>query len=71
MAAMVAENAAAYEPIKQTRSVVLFWQSPEEWGEIMHEWVSFFHLLNTRHMFSSYSYTGTINGTTWHDPDLL
>lgn len=36
---MVAKNLAAYEPAKQTRSVLLYWRLPEEWAEVLHEWV--------------------------------
>lgn len=36
---MVSKNLAAYEPPKQTRSVILHWRLPEEWAEVLHEWV--------------------------------
>jgi len=36
---MVAKNLAVYEPAKQTRSVLLHWRLPEEWAEVLHEWV--------------------------------
>ena len=36
---MVAKNLAVYEPAKQTRSVLLHWRLPEEWAELLHEWV--------------------------------
>ena len=36
---MVAKNLAIYEPAKQTRSVLLYWRLPEEWAEVLHEWV--------------------------------
>ena len=36
---MVAKNLAVYEPVKQTRSVLLYWRLPEEWAEVLHEWV--------------------------------
>ena len=36
---MVAKNLAVYEPAKQTRSVLLYWRLPEEWAEVLHEWV--------------------------------
>ena len=36
---MVRENLAVYEPPKQTRAVVLYWRLPEEWAEVLHEWV--------------------------------
>ena len=40
MEAMVSRNVAAYEPPKQTRSVLLFWRTPEDWAELLHQWVS-------------------------------
>ena len=39
MADMVAKNLAVYEPPKQTRTVLLHWRLPEEWAEVLHEWV--------------------------------
>ncbi|KAH6915769.1 ESCRT-II complex vps25 subunit [Coprinopsis sp. MPI-PUGE-AT-0042] len=36
---MVAKNVAAYEPPKQTKSVLLYWRQPEEWAEVLHDWV--------------------------------
>jgi len=36
---MVAKDLAVYEPVKQTRSVLLYWRLPEEWAEVLHEWV--------------------------------
>ena len=39
IASMVSTNLAAYEPSKQTRSVLLFWRLPEEWAEVLHSWV--------------------------------
>lgn len=39
MSEMVAKNLAVYEPAKQTRSVLLYWRLPEEWAEVLHEWV--------------------------------
>ena len=36
---MVAKNLAVYEPAKQTRSVLLYWRLPEDWAEVLHEWV--------------------------------
>lgn len=37
---MVAKNQAVYEPPKQTRSVLLYWRLPEEWAEVLHQWVT-------------------------------
>jgi ESCRT-II complex subunit len=39
IATMVAKNAAAYEPPKQTKSVLVYWRQPEEWAEVLHDWV--------------------------------
>jgi hypothetical protein len=36
---MVAKNLAVYEPAKQTRSILLYWRLPEEWAQVLHEWV--------------------------------
>ncbi|KAL5531604.1 hypothetical protein ACEPAG_4481 [Sanghuangporus baumii] len=44
---LVAKNMAAYEPVKQTRSVLLYWRTPEEWGEALHEWATTTGQLNT------------------------
>ncbi|KAF5316477.1 hypothetical protein D9619_006707 [Psilocybe cf. subviscida] len=38
LAAMVEKNLAAYEPPKQTRSVLLHWRLPEEWAEVLYDW---------------------------------
>lgn len=40
---MVAKNVAAYDPPKQTRSVLLYWRLPEEWADVLHEWVFTFY----------------------------
>src|SRR6266550_977098 len=39
MEAMIKKNVAIYEPPKQTRSVMLYWRTPEEWAEVLHNWV--------------------------------
>ncbi|KAI5122481.1 hypothetical protein M0805_001391 [Coniferiporia weirii] len=44
---LVAKNAAAYEPAKQTHTVILHWRTPEEWGEALHEWAIATGQLNT------------------------
>jgi ESCRT-II complex subunit VPS25 len=36
---LVRTNLAVYEPAKQTRAVLLYWRLPEEWAEVLHEWV--------------------------------
>ncbi|KAF8634193.1 hypothetical protein AX15_001008 [Amanita polypyramis BW_CC] len=45
--AMVKRNVATYEPPKQTRSVMLYWRSPEEWAEVLHSWATSTGQLNT------------------------
>lgn len=37
--ALVTKNSASYEPPKQDRAVLLYWRTPEEWGEVLHKWV--------------------------------
>lgn len=39
MTDMVAKNLAVYEPVKQTRAVLLWWRTPDEWAEELHKWV--------------------------------
>ena len=39
LGAMVGENLAVYDAPKQTRSALLYWRLPEEWAEVLHEWV--------------------------------
>lgn len=39
LSAMVSKGVAAYEPAKQTRVVLLYWRLPEEWAEVLHQWV--------------------------------
>jgi len=39
MVAMTDEDLAAYEPAKQTRSILIYWRLPEEWAEVLYEWV--------------------------------
>ncbi|KAF8715189.1 hypothetical protein AX14_009838 [Amanita brunnescens Koide BX004] len=53
MEAMVKKNVAVYEPPRQTRSVMLYWRSPEEWAEILHNWVCWLHFILIRLMYSS------------------
>lgn len=36
---MVGNNVAAYEPAKQTREVLVYWRLPEEWAEVLYDWV--------------------------------
>ncbi|KAG2011978.1 hypothetical protein CC2G_012036 [Coprinopsis cinerea AmutBmut pab1-1] len=44
---MVKKNQAAYEPPKQTKAVLLYWRTPEEWAEVLHEWATSTGQLNT------------------------
>ena len=39
MLAMTDKNLAVYEPPKQTRSILIYWRLPEEWAEVLYEWV--------------------------------
>lgn len=39
MEAMVSQNLAVYEPAKQTRSVLVYWRLPDEWAEVLYDWV--------------------------------
>ena len=39
MEAMTDKNLAIYEPPKQTRSILIYWRLPEEWAEVLYEWV--------------------------------
>ncbi|KAH6904437.1 ESCRT-II complex subunit-domain-containing protein [Coprinopsis sp. MPI-PUGE-AT-0042] len=44
---MVTKNVAAYEPSKQTRSVLVYWRQPEEWAEVLHDWANSTGQMNT------------------------
>ncbi|KAJ3555977.1 hypothetical protein NM688_g2282 [Phlebia brevispora] len=35
---MVRKNLAAYDPPKQTKSVLLYWRSLDEWAEVLYDW---------------------------------
>ena len=39
LAALVSRGEAAYDPPGQTHGVLLYWRTPEAWGEALHEWV--------------------------------
>jgi len=39
MLTMTYKNLAVYEPPKQTRSILIYWRLPEEWAEVLYEWV--------------------------------
>ena len=36
---MASKNLAVYEPANQTRAALLYWRLPEEWAEVLYEWV--------------------------------
>ena len=40
MSSMVSKDLASSDPPKQSRSVILHWRVPEEWADVLHEWVS-------------------------------
>ncbi|CAL1714314.1 unnamed protein product [Somion occarium] len=44
---MAAKNQLVYDPPKQSRSALLYWRTPEEWAEVLHEWASTTGQLNT------------------------
>jgi ESCRT-II complex subunit VPS25 len=39
LATMVDKNVAAFEPAKQTRVILVYWRLPEEWAEVLYDWV--------------------------------
>ncbi|KAI0765991.1 ESCRT-II complex subunit-domain-containing protein [Irpex lacteus] len=47
LADMVSKNLAVYEPVRQTRSVLLYWKTPEEWAETLHGWADSTGQLNS------------------------
>ncbi|KAF8972780.1 ESCRT-II complex subunit-domain-containing protein [Flammula alnicola] len=47
IAVMVDRNLATYEPPKQTRSALIYWRLPEEWAEVLYDWVISSGQLNT------------------------
>jgi len=44
---MVDKNLAVYEPAKPSRAALLYWRSPEEWADVLYEWVTNTGQLNT------------------------
>lgn len=36
---MAARNLGAYDPPRQTQSMLLHWRLPEEWAEVLYDWV--------------------------------
>jgi len=47
MEAMAETNLAIYEPPKQARSILIYWRLPEEWAEVLYQWVVDSGQLNT------------------------
>ena len=68
LATMVAQNVAAYEPPKQTRAVLLFWRQPEEWAEVLYNWVTCPHTVQALFLMPS---LGDGNRATQHHIDFL
>lgn len=70
---MVLKNLAAYEPPKQTRSVILYWRLPEEWAEVLHAWVRAHYPYSLKHtlIFGISPATGHCYRPTEHHSDLL
>lgn len=69
MADMVSKNLAVYEPPKQTRTALLHWRLPEEWAEVLHEWVR----LATSYPYFDYNAAppGHLHGAAQHHPHIL
>jgi ESCRT-II complex subunit VPS25 len=44
---MIDKDLAVYEPAKQTRAALLYWRLPEEWADVLYEWVTNTGQLNT------------------------
>lgn len=70
MADMVSKNLAVYEPPKQTRTVLLYWRLPEEWAEVLHEWVRRTALLPVAQP-SNAAWLGYLHGPAQHHPHVL
>jgi ESCRT-II complex subunit VPS25 len=56
---MVVKNVAAYDPPKQTRSVLLYWRLPEEWAEALYGWVRLFIWTVSAHAYNPSQATST------------
>jgi ESCRT-II complex subunit VPS25 len=44
---MVTKNQATFDPPKQSASALLYWNTPEQWAEILYEWATSTGQLNT------------------------
>lgn len=40
LAHMATQGSAAADPPKQTTTYLLYWRKPEEWGQLIYDWVS-------------------------------
>jgi len=40
LATLVAQGSANWEPTNQTRAVLVYWRTPEDWAEVLHSWAS-------------------------------
>ena len=71
---LVAKGLAVYEPAKQTRSVQLYWRLPEEWAEVLHEWVCPDHSAPRTMLFTltiRFRFSGVLDWSAKYHYDLL
>ncbi|KAJ3994764.1 ESCRT-II complex vps25 subunit [Lentinula boryana] len=62
LAQMVSQKLAVYEPPKQDRSILIYWRLPEEWAEVLYEWVRLLEALWFNSIIhSQVSSTGNLN----------
>lgn len=45
---MAAEGSAAPDPPKQATTYLLYWRKPEEWGQLIYDWVRYCELERER-----------------------
>jgi hypothetical protein len=70
MDTMVEKNLAVYEPPKQTRSVLIHWRLPEEWAEVLYDWVCVFFVFVF--WFSDCLWvSGGFDGTAEYHPNVF
>lgn len=53
LAHMAAEGSAAPDPPKQATTYLLYWRKPEEWGQLIYDWVRYCELELERECWSS------------------
>ena len=70
IAHLVTKGVAAYEPPRQTRSVLLYWRKLEEWAEVLHEWV-FGFMYDPLTRAETGPCTGCEHWPDQHNPDVL